>query len=212
MKPNPFFLPAAFLLPALLLPALLLASGRPVVGAVDTDVNPDDAVVFLDGKALGRADEFDGWPAYLALPPGSYTLEFRLEGYEGFKAAVRVEPWRVVQIEKRLIRVPPSSIADISPPEEEVEEIEPETPPPSEPAANATARLALTVTPENAVIYLDGVFWMTGEDLARMHSPLQIPAGRHTLLCYAPGYEEMTQELEAEPGELIEAAVVLVEK
>jgi hypothetical protein len=53
---------------------------------------------------------------------------------------------------------------------------------------------------------------MTGGDLARTHSPLQIAAGRHTLLCYAPGYEETTRELDAQPGEYLEVEIVLVQK
>ena len=193
----------------LLLSEFLPARGRNTVGAVDTDVNPDGAEVWLDGKALGQADDFDGWPQYLYLPPGTCTLEFRLEGYETFRATVKVEAWEVVHIKKQLARVPPSAVQETPNP---VEEIGSDTPPPSEPGSRETARLNLTVSPDNSVIYLNGDFWLSGADLARMHSPLQIPAGRLTLLCYAPGYEETTKELDARPGELIEVGIVLVQK
>lgn len=196
------------LIAVLLLPALSTA-GRPVVGALDTDVNPDECEVWLDGRAIGRADDFDGWPGYLYLSPGSHTLEFRLEGYETFRAEVKVAPWSVTRLEHRLVRLPPS-VASEPPPE--VEENEAEISPPPPPADEGTARLELTVIPENSVIYLDGAFWMTGDDLARIHSPLQIQAGRHTLLCYAPGFEEVEQDLDAGPGELITIEIVLTEK
>jgi hypothetical protein len=93
-----------------------------------------------------------------------------------------------------------------------VEEKGAETAPPPAPQPRGTARLALTVSPETAVIYLDGEFLMTGADLARMHSPLQIAEGGHTLLCYAPGHEEHQQDFDAGPGELIEIAIVLNKK
>jgi hypothetical protein len=189
--------------------AALLPAGRPVMGAVDTDVNPDEAVVFVDGRALGQADFFDGWPEYLYMAPGTYTLEFRLEGYEVFRTAVTVKPWTVTRIERRLVRIPPSAAAE-APPAVEEKGAETASPPPPQP--RGTARLALTVSPETAVIYLDGAFLMAGADLARMHSPLQIADGRHTLLCYAPGHEEFQQGFEAGPGELFEIAIVLNKK
>ncbi len=48
---------------------------------VDTDVTPEEAEVWLDGKLIGSADDFDGNPDFLYLQPGKYKLEFRLPGY-----------------------------------------------------------------------------------------------------------------------------------
>lgn len=193
----------------MLLSAILPASGRPVIGAVDTDVNPDDAVVYWEGQPLGPADAFDGWPDHLYLPAGTHVLEFVLDGYEVFKVEVKVEPWQTVRIEKQLARVPPSAVREPPPAQEENP---PPLPPPPAAGTVGTARLALTVSPEIAVIYVNDRFLIHAEDLARIHSPLQIPAGTITLFCYAPGYEESMLELDAEPGELIEEAIVLVRK
>jgi len=59
--------------------------------AVKTDIKPDEARAYLDGKYIGTADDFDGWPDKLYLRPGHYRLEFRLSGYEP----------KVVQIDAR---------------------------------------------------------------------------------------------------------------
>ena len=48
--------------------------------AIKTDVEPDEAEVWLDGKYVGTADDFDGYPDFLYLEPGAYHLEFRLPG------------------------------------------------------------------------------------------------------------------------------------
>ena len=37
---------------------------------VKTDVSPEEAQVFLDGKYIGTADDFDGMPDYLYLGAG----------------------------------------------------------------------------------------------------------------------------------------------
>jgi len=49
--------------------------------AVDTDVSPENALVYLNGTLIGIADDFDGNPDYLYLKPGHYRLDFRLPGY-----------------------------------------------------------------------------------------------------------------------------------
>ena len=49
--------------------------------AVDTDVSPENVLVYLNGTLIGIADDFDGNPDYLYLKPGHYRLDFRLPGY-----------------------------------------------------------------------------------------------------------------------------------
>jgi len=44
---------------------------------VDTDIEPEDAQLYLDGRFIGTADDFDGYPDFLFLEPGFYRLECR---------------------------------------------------------------------------------------------------------------------------------------
>lgn len=59
---------------------------------VDTDVSPEAAEVYLDGTFIGSADDFDGYPDFLWLEEGKYTLEFRHPSYESVKHEVEVRP------------------------------------------------------------------------------------------------------------------------
>lgn len=71
-------------------------------GAVKTDVDPEEARVYLDGKYIGAADDFDGWPDKLYLRPGRYRLEFRLSGYEPKVLDVEVHPGQELKIDNKL--------------------------------------------------------------------------------------------------------------
>ena len=51
-------------------------------GAVDCDVSPEEARVFVDGHERGEADDFDGYPGYLELRPGRHRIEFRAPGHK----------------------------------------------------------------------------------------------------------------------------------
>ena len=59
---------------------------------IDTDISPEEAQVYLDGRYIGTADDFDGYPDYLYLKPGRYRIEFRLEGYETLTRQIEARP------------------------------------------------------------------------------------------------------------------------
>jgi hypothetical protein len=74
--------------------------------AVKTDVEPDEAAVYLDGRLIGTADDFDGFPDRLYLGPGTYTIEFRLEGFRTLTSTVDAAPGRSFDIDRHLEKVP----------------------------------------------------------------------------------------------------------
>jgi hypothetical protein len=73
---------------------------------VDIDVSPEEARAYLDGRYIGAADNFAGDPDYLYLRPGSYRLEFRLEGYESLSINIDAEPGAKIEVHKKLDRTP----------------------------------------------------------------------------------------------------------
>lgn len=74
--------------------------------AVKTDVSPEEARVYLDGRLIGIADDFDGWPDYLYLARGRYRLEFRLEGYESQTVDVDARPGTRIELDNKLKKIP----------------------------------------------------------------------------------------------------------
>jgi hypothetical protein len=74
--------------------------------AVDTDVSPESARVYLDGTYVGTADDFDGYPDYLYLRRGRYRLEFRLEGYQPRSIEVDARPGVKIDVGDRLAKIP----------------------------------------------------------------------------------------------------------
>jgi hypothetical protein len=79
-------------------------SGRYAI--VDTDVNPDEAELTLNGKYIGTADDFDGYPDYLYLLPGKYHLEFKLAGYETYAVDVDAHAGQKVHLDRKLKELP----------------------------------------------------------------------------------------------------------
>ena len=73
---------------------------------VKTDVEPDEAALYLDGKLIGTADDFDGFPDKLYLGRGHYRLEFRLDGYETLTTDIDASPGRFFRIDQHLKKIP----------------------------------------------------------------------------------------------------------
>jgi hypothetical protein len=73
---------------------------------IKTDISPEEALVYLDGRYIGTADDFDGWPDNLYLGPGHYRIEFRLEGYQPVTKEVDARPGVYLDFKDKLARVP----------------------------------------------------------------------------------------------------------
>lgn len=77
---------------------------RDTLGALDLDISPGRAEVYLDGQNLGIVDKFDGFPQYLWLEKGTYDLVFYREGYQTQARQVSVHPGLVISVDGRLER------------------------------------------------------------------------------------------------------------
>lgn len=168
-----------------------------IYGAIDCDVMPEEASIYIDGKYIGIADQFDGWPRYLYIQEGRYNITFSLEGYESLSMNVEVVPNRIIRIKEKMNRIPPSQYV-----EEKKEKIE----------IKKRGQISFKVQPDEAVVYLDGKFLITAEEIYRLHSPLQIDEGKHIIEVLCPGYENFKKEIEIKSGEYLDLNIVLVKK
>ena len=66
---------------------------------IKTDVEPDEARVYLDGRYVGTADDYDGFPRKLRVASGTHRLTFRLHGYAPYSVVVHAAPGRVVDVD-----------------------------------------------------------------------------------------------------------------
>jgi hypothetical protein len=61
-------------------------------GAVDLDVKPNRADVWVDRKYVGEARDLDGYPSYLWLKEGVHRLQIQKGGYKAFDEQIEVQP------------------------------------------------------------------------------------------------------------------------
>ncbi|NWG00783.1 MAG: PEGA domain-containing protein [Thermoanaerobaculaceae bacterium] len=213
-------------------PTSVAVTVPPDLAVVDTDVVPEDARVYLDGKLIGTADDFDGYPSYLFLEPGTYELEFSLPGYVAEKVVIEARGGRYFSLDNRLERQPgeqrpafyerpkglPSgrvfakeggaparkSGPDLSlrPDLRSRRQVARESP-------AASAALKLTIEPPEASVYLDGEFLGTGRELGGLAAGLAVAAGSHTLEVFAPGRVPRQVEVEVAEGQVQELVVAL---
>lgn len=203
----------------------------PGLAVVDTDLGPDHTRLYLDGRFIGVADDFDGFPDYLYLQPGRYLLEGRLGGYRAVAFSVHAEPGCAFNLRHSLERVPGTAKVHWW---DDPEEVAPgvrlfgPVQPPSAVSAPARAPdlslrpdlarsrggevrpgVRLSVAPLEASVYLDGVFVGEARELNRRPRPLPVAAGQHRLHVMAPGHATVERALEVAPDEVLEVVVVL---
>ena len=216
-------------------PAASYAAAPLDVGVVDTDISPEHARVFLDGELIGTADEFDGYPSYLFLKPGQYTLEFKLQGYAPLSLNLEVAEGRFFPLDMKLERVqgekatPGSDRPKAGPagrvfgPVPSAAAAAPSTGPDlslrpdvrlnaedaARPAVRGRAALDLRVTPALASVYLDGEFVGTAAELSRLERGLAVAPGTHRIEVLAPAHEPREVSVDVAEGERRQVVVEL---
>lgn len=90
-------------------PAVARAQG---LGAFDLDVKPRTAEVWVDGRYIGLARDFDGYPAFLWLEEGEHTIALSKPGFATWEQPVAIDAGRVSAMRLALAagpRTPPSA-------------------------------------------------------------------------------------------------------
>jgi hypothetical protein len=166
-------------------------------GAVDLNVRPKKAEVYLNGQRIGQAGDFDGFPSELWLEEGSYDLVFYRPGYETLHRRVTIYPGLVIDLDEDMRpgeAVAPEEI--LPPPEAEAGEDGVATRIGTEPG-----RLHFAIEPVEASIYLDGRFLGTASELSALRAGLMVSPGKHLLAVVYPGFHQREVELEVGAGE-----------
>jgi hypothetical protein len=72
------------------------------MGAVDMNVKPGEAEVWVDGKFRGEAKHLDGSPSLLWLREGSHEIVVYKGGYKSFDERISIDPGQKLDLKVRL--------------------------------------------------------------------------------------------------------------
>jgi hypothetical protein len=78
----------------------------PSLAVVDTEIRPKRTRLLLDGRTIGRAGDFDGFPGPLFLEAGRYRLRAELGGYQTAVFEIEARSDCLFQIKHRMLRIP----------------------------------------------------------------------------------------------------------
>ena len=73
-------------------------------GAIDLDIQPESAEVYVDGELVGTCDDYDGFPSYLWLPRGAHDVVVYKSGYRTLSRQISVYPGQIFGFNERMER------------------------------------------------------------------------------------------------------------
>lgn len=206
-------------------------AGAPQAGAIDLNVHPKKAKVFLNGQFIGKAGKYDGFPQKLWLPRGEYELIFYLDGYETIRKKYQITPDITIKANLTMNSGETTSVEEMSQVikdrAREREELRrkyskdrpgirdlPDSSNQGRPAnqpqlRDLPPRVQVTVTPADAVLYLDGEFLGTARGIAKRGGEFTCEPGAHDLEVVRPGHKSHRHRFEAERGEVVELNIKL---
>ena len=187
---------------------------------IDTDIQPEDTAVFLDGEPVGTVDDFDGFPRFLAVTPGKHQLTFKAEGRSAVTRSIRVPSGALLQLDFTLPRsgdagnrAATKTDLEIIIPDPGKEE---KTPPDAEPGQSGSAQqeqgtqtgqapgfMRIQIKPGDASVYMDGELLGSASKLAGLHGDLRIEAGVHKVEAVRPGFHAGSKRILVGEGEHI---------
>lgn len=180
-------------------------------GYLDTDVTPDTAEVWVDGKFFGTASDFDGWFQSLKLPLGVHTAEFRQPGYLPYAVSFTITPEDTTSIEHTMQTAPEGYVEPAPPLVVTPGGAHGSTPGGTDTRPGQTVgagTLTITVSPGGAEIFIDGGYKATSPDQA-VANELSLPAGRHDVKVTKPGYRDYFAETYVADGGQVNMSVDL---
>ena len=181
--------------------------------AVETDVSPKRAEVFVDGEYRGEARDFNGKWDRLLLAPGHRTVEFRDEGYQTLSLTLDIQPGAYYRIDERLargegldarsIQAPSATEAPDTTARHDAEpafraEIEASDADGARSPALRRGLLRIEAGPADAMVYLDGEFLASAGELARLHGALPVAVGSHVIEVVRPGFAPERREVDVQ--------------
>ena len=212
-------------------PDYYYAAKPPHMGAIDLNIKPKRAQVYLNGGLVGRAARYDGWPGYLWVKEGTYELILVREGYETVVKDVEVIGGTVLRADLDMVRGESKPAAEVSRAAEKREAQRARlretygqgrtvarggTATPASAGEGgertvetAVALLELRVSPADAAVYLDGRFLGTAETLSKDAGTISVTDGPHTLEIMRPGYETKKTTFDGIAGQTLKLAVTL---
>ena len=98
----PYFAPDVYSMPGN--PSNMAAAAAADLGAIDLDVKPNEAEVWVDGKYVADARHLDGDPSLLWLKEGTHHLELTRGGYTNFDETLDIHRGVLQELKVRLER------------------------------------------------------------------------------------------------------------
>ncbi|MEO1366440.1 MAG: PEGA domain-containing protein [Acidobacteriota bacterium] len=192
------------------------------VGALDLDVSPEEALIFIDGKLVGTADDYDGFPDFLWLEEGTYDVAIYHPGYETIFRQYSIYPGLTIDVEDSMR--PGESIHpdDHGPKTTERRDARIELDRQRRAEADAAearrsqpqqgveiGRLVLDIWPADAAVYLNGNFLGQAAEVSQLSAGILVEPGEHDLQVVHPDFPKRDLKIALGPGERQELAIVL---
>lgn len=177
-------------------------------------VSPDDADVLLNGRLVGAAYEFSSPGLALRLASRQNELTFSKKGFRERVIDLSSYHSRNITLRVDLEMEENFTIAKPTTPEEPAYEAQSEPVPaqPQEKPAAAEERfltqVALTVTPEETAVYIDGKFWGLAPAEGKT-AIVRLPPGKYLFTAFKPEFKNYSRQVTIPRQEKFALAIAL---
>ncbi len=165
-----------------------------------TNVEPDEALIYIDGHFIGRSEEHDGWWKTFPIKAGKHQAIIKLPGYKTEIIDFEVAPSQYYELKIRML---PSTKEEMT---EENNTIL------QEDISSQKGYLNLQIEPSNSSIYIDNKYIGNYDEIKKANNKISLPAGKHTIEILSPSYLPYSSEFTINENEDTSLTISLIKK
>lgn len=143
--------------------------------------------VWVDGQYVGYLKELKGSKKILLLP-GEHEISVRQDGYQDFTQKITVQPGGKQTIAVKMVKDPRFRMPSVF------------------------SEIKLSVTPDRAAVFLDGLFVGHVGEFSGVAKSLLVAPGHRKITISLPGYQTFNTEVDLVPNQKFQIKTDLVKK
>ena len=71
------------------------------IASIDFNVEPQDAIIYIDDAYLGKVDDYNGWPGTAHVTPGKHTIRIETRDGQEYSKEVYAQPGKEIDFNYR---------------------------------------------------------------------------------------------------------------
>ncbi len=162
-----------------------------------TDINPEEALIYIDGAFIGTAEDYNGWWTAYPVKAGKHEITIKHPDYLEYSTNIELAPKQLYELKHKMIKINKNASSNLN--YQNIENIN-------------QGSLILNVNPSNAELYINHEYIGTISEILSNQEKIPLTPGKYKITILSPTYVPYNTEIEIKDKQETIIKVDLIKK